>query len=268
MRLVALLAACCLVMWGCGDSGGGGDNTQNQNNMTCGNGVQDPGEECDNGSANSDTLPDACRTDCRAAHCGDSVADTDESCDSMAFKWWNCLDFFCTGGLLTCNQDCTISIDTCIGCENECGDGVALPLVEECDFEDLQGYSCVDFGCAAGYLTCGLDCRLDPSLCVGCPNTCGDSVVDPGEQCDGTNLRGMTCLDFCSGGLLRCDSRCAIDIGSCLGCPEICGNWRVDGNESCDGHDLDGLTCYDLGFYGGPLACNPDCTFDVSGCME
>src|SRR5204862_8211399 len=30
----------------------------------CGNGQLDGGEECDDGSANSDTLPDHCRTDC------------------------------------------------------------------------------------------------------------------------------------------------------------------------------------------------------------
>ena len=39
----------------------------------------DTGEDCDNGSANSDTLPDACRTDCSRAHCGDGVKDTGEA---------------------------------------------------------------------------------------------------------------------------------------------------------------------------------------------
>ena len=47
----------------------------------CGNGVMDPGEECDNGGDNSDTEPDACRTNCRQASCGDGVLDTGEECD-------------------------------------------------------------------------------------------------------------------------------------------------------------------------------------------
>jgi MYXO-CTERM domain-containing protein len=47
----------------------------------CGNSTMDTGEDCDNGSANSDTLPDACRTDCSRAHCGDGVKDTGEACD-------------------------------------------------------------------------------------------------------------------------------------------------------------------------------------------
>jgi hypothetical protein len=47
----------------------------------CGNSTVDPGEDCDNGSADSDTMPDACRTDCSRASCGDGVKDSGEACD-------------------------------------------------------------------------------------------------------------------------------------------------------------------------------------------
>lgn len=48
----------------------------------CGDGHVDFGEECDDGDeANSDTVADACRTDCRDARCGDGVVDTGEDCD-------------------------------------------------------------------------------------------------------------------------------------------------------------------------------------------
>jgi cysteine-rich repeat protein len=47
----------------------------------CGNGVVEDGEECDQGTANSNTARDACRTDCTKAHCGDRVVDTGEACD-------------------------------------------------------------------------------------------------------------------------------------------------------------------------------------------
>src|SRR5262245_52082615 len=47
----------------------------------CGDGVLDEGEECDQGSANSDTTRDACRTNCRKASCGDHVQDSGEACD-------------------------------------------------------------------------------------------------------------------------------------------------------------------------------------------
>lgn len=48
---------------------------------TCGNGVVDPGEACDDGPDNSDTEPDACRTTCVLPRCGDGVVDRDEACD-------------------------------------------------------------------------------------------------------------------------------------------------------------------------------------------
>lgn len=50
----------------------------------CGDGVTDSGEECDDGAANSDTDPDACRTDCRSPICGDGVTDSGEDCDDAS----------------------------------------------------------------------------------------------------------------------------------------------------------------------------------------
>ncbi len=47
----------------------------------CGNGKIEGAEECDNGPNNSDTLPDACRTNCTKGDCGDFVVDRGEECD-------------------------------------------------------------------------------------------------------------------------------------------------------------------------------------------
>jgi cysteine-rich repeat protein len=47
----------------------------------CGNGVLEADELCDDGDANSDLSPDACRTDCRPARCGDGALDAGEACD-------------------------------------------------------------------------------------------------------------------------------------------------------------------------------------------
>jgi cysteine-rich repeat protein len=47
----------------------------------CGDGVSNVGEECDKGNKNSDTKPNACRTDCRIPFCGDGVVDSGEQCD-------------------------------------------------------------------------------------------------------------------------------------------------------------------------------------------
>ena len=47
----------------------------------CGDGEIREGEECDDGDANSDAEPDACRSNCVDPICGDGVTDSDEECD-------------------------------------------------------------------------------------------------------------------------------------------------------------------------------------------
>ncbi|MBI4700869.1 MAG: hypothetical protein HY744_06850 [Deltaproteobacteria bacterium] len=47
----------------------------------CGDGERSGGEMCDDGVANSNARPDACRLDCRPARCGDGVLDSGELCD-------------------------------------------------------------------------------------------------------------------------------------------------------------------------------------------
>lgn len=47
-----------------------------------------------------------------------------------------------------------------------------------------------------------------------------------------------------------------------------CGNGIVETGEECDGADLDGQTCVGLGYAGGALTCNSDCTFNTSSCTS
>ncbi len=136
--------------------------------VLCGNGEIGEGEECDDGASNSDTEPDACRTDCQEAGCGDGVVDDGEQCDLG-------------GG----NSDS--APDTCrTSCLNPfCGDDV-IDSGEECD-DGLAGNS--DSAPNACRTTC-----VDAG--------CGDGVIDSGEECDGDNaacsVTGETCGDSCS----------------------------------------------------------------------
>jgi len=47
----------------------------------------------------------------------------------------------------------------------------------------------------------------------------------------------------------------------------MCGDGTKDPAEDCDGADLGGQTCASLCGTGN-LACNPDCTFDTSNCVD
>lgn len=98
----------------------------------CGDGVvcEQDDEVCDDGAANSDTAPDACRTSCTPAACGDGVIDSTEVCDDGN-----------TSGGDDCSADCQKAA--------ECGDGMvqdrpATPGVpdEQCDFGDADVVGC------------------------------------------------------------------------------------------------------------------------------
>jgi hypothetical protein len=58
----------------------------------CGDGVVTGFEACDDGADNSDTRPDACRTNCLPARCGDGVVNSGEECDPASGDDVPCTD--------------------------------------------------------------------------------------------------------------------------------------------------------------------------------
>jgi len=60
---------------------GTGSDGEGSARPVCGDGVVEGLEACDDGPDNSDTAPDACRSDCTLPRCGDAVVDTAEACD-------------------------------------------------------------------------------------------------------------------------------------------------------------------------------------------
>jgi cysteine-rich repeat protein len=150
----------------------------------CGDGLVWQGvEECDEGAGNSDTEPDACRTSCQSPTCGDGVVDSGEECDEGA------------GRSDTEPDACRTSCDWA-----SCGDGV-LDSGEECDEgaansdtePDACRTSCGWASCGDGVLDSGEECDegagnsdTEPDACrTSCEQpTCGDGVLDSGEECD------------------------------------------------------------------------------------
>ncbi|MDY0000449.1 MAG: hypothetical protein RBU30_04045 [Polyangia bacterium] len=220
--LAALLAAflgqsSCLVSFSSGAS--------------CGDGLLDPGEECDDGPGNSDTGADACRTDCTRARCGDGVVDNLEDCDGSNLAGATCASVLpgLVGGALGCDERCRFVLTGC----NGCGNGYVEPG-EVCDGTDLDAQSCQTFaGLAHGSLGCSVACELDASGC----HECGNGSVEGPEVCEPTDLGGRACADMgdYNGGLLACGDGClSLDDSGCFNCGDgQCDASRGEDLSSC-----------------------------------
>lgn len=238
--------------------------------ILCGNGVLDPGEDCEDGNR----VPgDGCDPSCHHEFsildkCGNGILDVElgEACDDgnrqsgdgcsdqcCAEGCWvcsrGCLDpprCRCGNGMLEWGEDCDDgnrrSGDGCSQrCEYEsptCGNGV-LELHEQCDDGNRVG----DDGC-------GPDCRYDPPeiVCRLSASVCSDGKVTGPETCDDGNvLSGDGCSRACT---IEPGFFCANPGKPCRAIPPSCGDGRVGQGEACDDGVNDGR--YD--------GCNPDCT--------
>jgi hypothetical protein len=100
------------------------------------------------------------------------------------------------------------------------------------------------------------------------PSLCGNSQVDPGEQCDPPGT--LICPDSAGGAFVACEADCTCPFGppitttttmvtttTTTTTPAVCGNSQVEAGEQCDPPGT--LTCF--GSVGGAfLACNANCT--------
>lgn len=249
----------------------------------CGNGVEEPGERCDDGPRNGSY--GLCAADCSGvgSQCGDSRVDGDyELCDEGALNgtYGHC-SAACNGPAAFCGNGFTepeggeVCDDgernggygycktDCKAMGPACGDGVADDPFELCDLGVLNGTP---------------DC---PEDCGGTTATCGDGHKDRGEGCDDGERNGTygSCASDCSGvgascgdGIVqkpeRCDEgvvngtygHCRVD---CLDFGERCGDGVVQPPEVCD----------DGAMNGEPDACRVDCVgpsigWDVAASMR
>ena len=84
--------------------------------------------------------------------------------------------------------------------------------------------------------------------------TCGNGQADGGEECDGSDLGGQSCVGLgFVGGALSCTGGCTFDTD---GCTE-CGNGAREAGEDCD----DGGTDSGDG-------CGADCRFEGTSCQD
>ncbi len=113
------------------------------------------------------------------ATCGNGVVEGAEECDQNAFGLLTCLTYGFMAGTLVCQDDCTVSTDQCLA-ETVCGDGVVSGL-EECEPGDLQGETCESLSLGEGELGCSADCTFSAAecSCKGKGESCAYNPADP-----------------------------------------------------------------------------------------
>lgn len=163
-------------------------------NETCGNGVLDPGEDCEptlfyaeGNHFCSDYLPgsDGALVECSPATCkywfsncaggpapvcGDGIVEGGEQCDGADRRFRTCTEAYVgfTDGALGCNQQtCQLDYSQCERCNGtRCGDGI----IQSADGEECDGtptMTCADANRLFGTVSCTGMCRNDTSQCTG-----------------------------------------------------------------------------------------------------
>ncbi|MDC3961666.1 DUF4215 domain-containing protein [Polyangium jinanense] len=229
---------------GTGGEGGGGG-------ATCGNGVLEGNEACDDGNK---AAGDGCELDCSFT-CDNTNPDTgDAKCDdgNPCNGAETCSDkHTCDPGPnaadgTTCGASKICNAGVCV--DDICGDGFVSPS-EECDdgnTADGDGCDTCKFSCVSDDPT--RDCSgLDPCVATACdeathtcgnpvgdgqvcamasvcvngacaPIVCGDGIVHPGEECDDGNVVDGD----------GCQADCTLPSAS------VCGNGVRETGEQCD----------------------------------
>ncbi|MFH2008297.1 MAG: hypothetical protein ABI333_17060 [bacterium] len=200
LTFVLLTILCVYGEAGCGDdSPGDGDAAADTGPFIgCGNGILEPGEQCDGTDFADQTCRTAtghqqgelrctpdCRRDVTLCHtCGNGVAERAEECDSPDLRGNTCatLDPDLPDGELRCQHGCAFDTTSC----HRCGNGT-VEADEECD-SSPSGLTCQDLGFETiDPVGCRTDCRHDRSACF----TCGDGL------CSAPYETWQTCPEEC-----------------------------------------------------------------------
>ncbi len=197
---------------------------------SCGNGLPDSGEQCDDGNT-VDT--DACSNACTLNPvCGNSLVEAGETCatcpvDVIAVGGPDACAA-CGDGAVNAGENCTtcpadvIAVNGAGAC-NVCGDGNTFGA-EDCD----DGNTASNDGCSAA-------CEVE---------FCGDGVKQTAEQCDdGNNVAGDGCSAtceteaFCGDGAIN-----GSPVETCETCPADV--IAVNGANACDAPKATCSDCY------------------------
>ncbi|MBI4449778.1 Ig-like domain-containing protein, partial [Candidatus Uhrbacteria bacterium] len=196
----------------------------------CGNGLRDPGEDCDVAEPHR-FMPAGCLEGVKEVRCNETCSDLEEVPGAI------CLLGRCGDGILNDGLGCDANRQNCSR-----GHGPVFGSAEECDDGALNGI----------YGHCN-------SVCTDIGPHCGDAVVSGPEVCDPNDRRWKDPWDeqngFCSrtGDACGAESNCPFPVNVCLGievygssrdtsCSSdctaagpYCGDRIRNGPEACDG---------------------------------
>ena len=233
-----ILCGVATLMAACPSTDDGDDNS------LCGNGILNPGEQCDDGNQlDHDGCSAACVVE---GFCGNAVVEPGEECDDGNYTEGD-----------GCSPECTTEVG--------CGNG-RLEVGEQCDDDNLYNTDGCDAlcqdevpgalcgngihelgeGCDDGNTDNGDGCNVDCKREDGC----GDGTVQPPELCDdGNTINGDGCSDACRVEFVCGNDYCeAENYETCYLCPADCcpdcGNEVLDEGEECDdGNNDNGDGC-------------------------
>jgi hypothetical protein len=223
--------------------------------------------------------------------CGGADIDHNGSVEQEDFDiliWWftnrsvcNPLNFFCNYSDIDRSR---VFRRSC------CGTSVTDLIIIKSNLNNtcnLEPWRACELGMGSEEVPDGFDNDCDGEIDEG-DTHCGNGVVEPGEQCDDTNIT-ETCSSLgYDSGTIGCHNNCTFDTYGCAGtcepstetCNDVdddcdgdvdeggvcCGNDRIDDDEQCDGDDIT-HTCASLGYDSGSVSCTNNCALDLSGCI-
>jgi fibro-slime domain-containing protein len=206
-------------------------------NPECGDGVRNPGEQCDDkNKVSGDGCSSACQVEsgydcalepsvCVKPVCGNGQVEAGEKCDDGNQN--------ASDGCNACNvTNGWVCPSPGAACLTKCGDGLKLGI-EGCD----DGNKVSGDGCnAACIVEPGYKCPNQNQVCVA--SVCGDGSKDAGEGCDDGN---KVAADGCGP---TCQPEPTVTVGPNPSVAVACGDGLKVGAEQCDdGNTADGDGC-------------------------
>ncbi|HCJ52240.1 MAG: hypothetical protein A2898_02545 [Candidatus Kerfeldbacteria bacterium RIFCSPLOWO2_01_FULL_48_11] len=132
----------------------------------------------------------------------------------------------------------------------------------------INGSACVNC------VTSGKTCDSTTGTCTAGTAMCGNGVIDAGEQCDGANLGGKTCVtQGFSAGTLSCSPTCTFNTSACTQTPCAAAQCRnASGqcvnrtNATCGNNGVTCVACGTGEFCASDGTC--ECTIGQTRCIE